>query len=631
MNQGPDFQPRADDEADRDPLLGALRQRLGEGFGQEPPPELWASIRQQLPVAAPRPWWLRSRRLLALLLLVGGVLLSGLAVWLAGPKPAATRLAHQPITQPAAISTSVPNATSAGSLTTAPGTAPRVGSNLPVATPGSLGRPQASPASQTTSASPAAPTATTSGQELAATQPPRAVPSATLPALHEATRSSLMASSTKRRTAAAIMRGTERALPSSVANHHRPKQAKEVNKTVSASNQPAVSGLASAVDTKSTNSSPAGADATSAAINQVTVKQESTSAPATTSITARRGRRTPRLATRASVSQPADMAASSALAATTHPARRAKRRLVAPRVAIGQAPPLATGYSTNAALVPPVALDSLAGRNTNLALTKLALPAPLAARPDSAGPWLPPVRRWSVLALVGPTISYRTTQQAFSPALSYSPTPTNSATFSGRGSSSASLVDLERPAAGLGAQVQVRRVLTGRWALALGVGYQEYATRLMGQVTLTRSVYNATRPDSTLTLNQRETYRFFTLPVQLSYALGPPRGRLSLGVLGGLEPSWYQGGSATVLSGSNARNLSFSSAAGSPYNSFNLAVSLGVDARLRLGGPATRWQLVVQPTARYLVTPFVRGNTLDYTSRQPYSLGILTGLAWQLP
>lgn len=274
----------------------------------------------------------------------------------------------------------------------------------------------------------------------------------------------------------------------------------------------------------------------------------------------------------------------------------------------------------------------LAARRARLLLQALALPAPLVARPDSAGPWLPPARRWSMLALVGPALSYRTTGQLFTVQQSYAaaPAPTTTASnFAGR-TLSADLAALERPAAGLGAQVQVRRVLTGRWALALGAGYQEYATQLVGQVTVARAAYNTAVSDSTFTVNHRETYRFFTLPVQLSYALGSPRGRLSLGLLGGLEPSWYQGGSVTVLSGTTARSLSFSAAAGSPFNSFNLAASLGLDARYRLGRPASRWQLVVQPTARYVATSFVHGNASNYASRQPYSLGLLTGFSWQL-
>ena len=266
-------------------------------------------------------------------------------------------------------------------------------------------------------------------------------------------------------------------------------------------------------------------------------------------------------------------------------------------------------------------------RPASLLLKALALPAPLAARPDSAGPWLPAARRWSVLALAGPTLSYRTTGQVFTTPQSYA---TSSAPATTVGAASpANLVASERPGLGWGAQVQGRRVLTGRWALALGAGYQEYAAQLTTQVSIARTAY-ANALDSALTLNHRETYRFFTLPVQLSYALGPPRGHLSLGLLGGLEPSWYQGGSTTLLTGTAARTLSFAAAAGSPYRSFSLAFSLGLDARYQLGGPASRWQLVVQPTARYLATPFVRDNAAGYTTRQPYSFGLLTGVAWQL-
>jgi hypothetical protein len=281
------------------------------------------------------------------------------------------------------------------------------------------------------------------------------------------------------------------------------------------------------------------------------------------------------------------------------------------------------------------ALDSLASRRATLLLAARNLPAVLAAPADSSKPWFLPTRRWSVLVLVGPTLSFRTVRSATTGGLSYSSPLVNSPTqtFNGTRTTSANVVDLERPAAGWNAQVQVRRVLTGRWAVAFGVGYQEYATRLALQVR--KRAIQTTSPasgvsylDSTLSVHHRDTYQLLTLPLQLSYTLGPPRGRLSLSVLGGLEPSWYVGGRTTEGTSCNCEQQSFSSASGSPYNTFNLGLSLGLDARYRLGSLASRWQWVLQPTGHYVASPFVRSSTL-YARRQPYSLGLLTGLSWE--
>ena len=224
----------------------------------------------------------------------------------------------------------------------------------------------------------------------------------------------------------------------------------------------------------------------------------------------------------------------------------------------------------------------------------------LVARPDSTPP-VPPVRRWALLVLAGPTLSYRTLGPA--PALTVG---------------HPDFARLERPALGLGAQVQVRRVLSGRWALAAGLGYHEYATRL------------ALNLRDTLSVHQRDTYRLLTVPVQLGYALGAPKGRLTKGLLLGLEPGWYLGGRSTEGSGCGCEQQVYSSAGGSPYRSLTVAFSLGLDVRLRLGGAGSRWQWLVQPTGRYVATPFVRAEAVGFTRRQPFSLGLLTGFSWDV-
>ncbi|NML66011.1 outer membrane beta-barrel protein [Hymenobacter sp. RP-2-7] len=621
MNEGPDFQPRPDDDDARDPLLGALRQRLGERFGQEPPPELWASIRQQLPAATPRPWWLRSRQLLALLVLLGGVLLGGTAVWLTQLARPTPRLAHRPATQPIAPGTAARLSRSAAGRTAA---------NLPAPAPDALSLSVAK--STAAHASVSVPAAAMPGSR--ATTPSLAARNQTRPALGP------VGNATATKSASHLL---------ATATGHRPKSGMLLEKSVVPSARSARSGLRLARATPASNRQPTAAaqlaqptggepPRASAATTAIAADgQPAASAPATDrQLTATASADLP--APRGAVAghrrrRPAGQAVAATMApATTRQSRRAARQPTGLGEITTQPAASEAGLRTaaTATSVPPAALDSLAVRRVRLPLATLALPAPLAARPDSAGPWLPPVRRWSVLALAGPTISYRALGQPFSNVPVYTTNPTNTSTFSGRSSSSASLVDLERPAAGLGAQVQVRRVLTGRWALALGAGYQEYATQLNLRVQTYQLTAGTLVLDTVPTLvRQRDTYRFLTLPVQLSYALGPPRGRWSLGLLAGLEPSLYMGGRTTENSTCSCQQQVFTSASGSPYSALTLGLSLGLDARYRLGGPAARWQWVLQPTGRYVATRFVRAASLAYTPRQPFSFGLLTGLAWE--
>lgn len=244
-------------------------------------------------------------------------------------------------------------------------------------------------------------------------------------------------------------------------------------------------------------------------------------------------------------------------------------------------------------------------RHAGLVLSSpVALPAILAGRPDSSPPALP-VRRWALVATAGPTLSYRTIGAA-------------PATLGTR----PDFAHLERPAVGLGAQVQVRRVLSGRWALAVGLGYQEYATHLALQ-----------QVDSGRTTNfsLRDTYRFLTLPMQLSYAMGAPRGRLAKALLLGAEVGWYRGGRSTEGSNCHCQQQPYTATAtDSLYAAKTLALSLGLDLRYRIGGPASRWQWLVQPTGRYVLTPFVQPTTAGFSPRQPFSLGLFTGFSWDI-
>ncbi|TVT41180.1 PorT family protein [Hymenobacter setariae] len=584
MNAGP-TPPRPDDDAS-DPLLAALRQRLGD-YGQAPPPSAWAAIREQLP--PPRPWWQRTRPLL-LLLLLGVVAVTTTAVLrgqmgqrghattaerqLAGkmlkhdfiapnpPRNAGPKIApaKSGAVATASSSTSSPVAASPFSATTATATT--------LAATNTLAQPTVSP-----NASAHSPTGRPSRIGKTASADASGLP--------------LTADITGDRAY------SERILkqPSLTPTSTRRRKTSITSTGLSAAPESRVKKSVKAVSPDAAFSIEAGRSVTARG------KRHRTRAE---------GFLTPQSPSKQHRSVPYETALNRA-------SRQAKTYSATQRASAGtrlQPQPgsteLAAGPRTSVGRASQ--LDSLALHTVALELP-LALPQPaLTARPDSVQPALPRVGRWSVLVLAGPTLSYRT----------LGPAPTLAARHP-------DFARLERPALGLGTQVQVRRVLSGRWALAAGLGYHEYATRLaLGIVD--------TSGRSPRSVRQRDVYRVLTLPVQVSYALGVPRQRLAWGLLFGVEPSWYLGGRSTEGSdcGCQQRVYPADSAKTGPYRPLTLALSLGLDLRYRLGGPASRWQWVVQPTARYIITPFVRSDATGFTRRQPFSLGLLTGFSWDL-
>lgn len=302
------------------------------------------------------------------------------------------------------------------------------------------------------------------------------------------------------------------------------------------------------------------------------------------------------------------------------------------------AAPVATFATSSAAISQASQALPVAGEavvhlpHTGFSLSaNLPLPTRLAAIADSTKPTARLNHRWALLAVAGPTLSYRTLRQP-------------------RNTGRPDVAQFERPAAGFGAQLQVRRVLSGRWALAAGLGYQQYATRLTLQVvsappnTTSFPTSNYPQPQVSQSVQSRDTYQLLTLPLQLSYGLGVPGRHWQMAVLGGVEPGYYLGGSSTAdntysSSVNNANNGSlsladfynqrtYSNASSSPYRTWNLGLSLGLELRYRRA-PTSRWQVLVQPTGRYVATPFLRADAADY-SRQPFSLGLLAGLGWEL-
>ena len=180
---------------------------------------------------------------------------------------------------------------------------------------------------------------------------------------------------------------------------------------------------------------------------------------------------------------------------------------------------------------------------------------------------------------------------------------------------------------GFGAAIQVRHQLTGRWGLSAGLGYQEYATSQTATITTWQKAgYQSgvgLRPDSMVVSKSRlrDTYRFLTLPLRLSYQLGTGHARWRYGLLGGADVALYLGG--TTSDGIIRKQWGSS---GSPYRSFSLALSLGAEVRYRL---APRWELLAQPTATFFVNSLARPAS-GYAARYPLAASGLVGVAYGL-
>jgi hypothetical protein len=591
MKENPTPTPFDDDDDARDPLLAALQQRLRD-YGAAPPPGAWAGIRQRLPVV-PRPWWRRPRRVLPLLALLLGLVVS----------TATLRRWHGPGSLSPSVATSKTGASSpSGAATRTHPAISAVEKPAPVASSQTPFLPTLRELSPPDKMAKGQAKATTSPRLAAATKATNSLPDTKL-------------SSTSPTTPYSISSAAEGARPARPATGSSPLAGVSLAKPLA---QPAARKRPQALAPLAVGATRWPAPATAAASTRPRVASYSAVA-ATRQPTHRHlarpqrpqayrlagtSRRHPQAAT-----QPQQGAISPADTTTTHALAKFSSLLASRRYYAAAA----TGHAARtprlpggvAAALPRLAAETLALRSAALLLPLAPpLPAPLAERPDSLPPALP-VRRWALLAVAGPTLSYRTLG-ATTPAATTAPRP--------------DFARLERPALGFGAQVQVRRVLSGRWALAVGLGYQEYATRLALQVTTDTTAAS---------VRQRDTYRLLTLPVQLGYALGAPRGRLAKALLVGAEVGWYQGGRSTEGNDCGCQQTTYTATA-SPYRPRTLALSLGLDLRYRVGGAAGRWQWVVQPTGRYVLTPFTSAATAGFTARQPFSLGLLTGFSWDL-
>ncbi len=271
------------------------------------------------------------------------------------------------------------------------------------------------------------------------------------------------------------------------------------------------------------------------------------------------------------------------------------------------------------------AADAMPRRTPVLFLAEF--PLPTARLGSDTVPALPVVaRRWAVQLLGGPAQTFRTLgASAGSGPVANRNSPPGAAGFTNRDNVPNALAKKEQSSTGFGLQVQARRRLNGRWGVSAGLGYQEYATKTdySGPIAYTTysALNNPTRASQEVNLSQRDTYRFATVPLRVSYALGPASKRLRYGLLAGTDVAVYLGGSSTGQFSSSAPNKG-----DYLYRPLSVSVMAGLDLHYRVG---PRLELLAQPNATYFLTSLPKPVS-GLTPRYLWSAGALFGVSYDL-
>ncbi|MCC3154661.1 outer membrane beta-barrel protein [Hymenobacter sp. BT770] len=590
---------------DREPddLYDALRDRLAD-FGQEPPAQLWAGIRAQLPPPVAQPQLRRRRRwapvaLLLLLLTIG----SGAGwFWWQGRHPSGSKTDASLATSASSQMHTEVDGTPASSPTTG------TGAGLNTAS---------SKAKQPNTATTTTPQNRSKVADLS--QPATAPAPASWAAVTEKTVTQDAAVSSAARHSSRVPGvGTRRIALSAAASARPTKQTRVNGLWAAAGNESGSNKLRQAFARNSGRNRSHNAEREPAQANTIAAQFSSAAA--------KRSRKlTENLQAGASPSAPTSNSASSAI--------------VAAQVESGQNQP--NGVAASSTTASGNALESTTSKGAgeiNILSRLVALQ--LATWPQPAAPQpvvvellplpVPVLARWSVQATAGPAFTYRYLQGA--PATGNATGGPYVSAVPGASYPVASpntVAELERPALGGGAQVSVRRTLSEHWSLSAGLGYAEYATRLaLQQVHSTYTVKaGSAGPDSSnaTSLHRRDAYRFATVPVRAGYTWAPA-GRWRVGVLAGADAAIYLGGSSTEGSSCACQTQTWG-LTGSPYRRVSLGASLGAEVRYRLTG---RWELLAQPTATYLLTPLARQATAFYP-RHLFGGTALLGVSFDLP
>ncbi|OGX84532.1 hypothetical protein BEN47_16055 [Hymenobacter lapidarius] len=260
------------------------------------------------------------------------------------------------------------------------------------------------------------------------------------------------------------------------------------------------------------------------------------------------------------------------------------------------------------------------------ALSLAGFPLPTAQLSADTMPAVPVVvaRRWAMQLLGGPAQTFRTLGGGanLEPVATRN-VPTAAANFVSGNIIANALAKKEQSSTGFGLQVQASRMLSGRWGVSAGLGYQEYATQTDYSGPITYTIYSAPNgprlASREFNLSQRDTYRFATVPLRVSYALGQASKRLRYGLLAGTDAAVYLGGSTT-------RSASSASKSNSPYRPLSLSVTAGLDLHYRVG---PRLEILVQPNATYFLTSLPKPVS-GLTPRYLWGAGALFGVSYEL-
>ena len=580
-----------------DDLYDALRDRLAD-YGQEPPAPLWANIRAQLPPPVAQPQLRRRRRWSPVLLLLG------LLVAVVGGTYLFWR--HAAATSPLANRTSA--AQSPAARLNQPNSSAPNGAEMAASTPSlpNAGRntePQATTRNSAITPSPDTYAANT-------TPITAADDAATTPAGTRIANGKLGAQTKRNESAVRLMAGQPRT-----------KVRKTGFGTVAAANEQAEARSKSPIGNRAVENA-AFALALKTDVSNRARRRAAQAAAASTSVGS--------LATQSVLSEGDTMAKTTP---NVKPAGNTNRNDSAKTMVAQRGVPVSPiSLDTNSSL-PAVAHFPAAtpaqttrimaiGRvdNSPVALRLSSVPGPF-VRPQPDSLYLPKVlaRHWALLVLAGPALTHRrlgssTLDQVLAPSSTLGlPSPNTKDSAMTR-----QLAQRERQSTGFGVQVQVSRVLDGRWTISAGLGYQQYAST----AEITQTFSNRFMPPSTSTLTHRDTYRFLTVPVQAHYALGQAGKRLRYGLVAGAEAAIYLSGRNLQSSGT-IKDWNTSS---SPYRSLSLALSTGLDVRYRL---APRLEVVAQPTATYFLNPLARPAT-GLPPRYLWGGSALLGLSYHL-
>jgi len=225
-----------------------------------------------------------------------------------------------------------------------------------------------------------------------------------------------------------------------------------------------------------------------------------------------------------------------------------------------------------------------------------AWPAPqlsYVAVPEKQQPAKP---KWALQVLAGPAVSYRKL-----------------------GANARRVEQLERPAAGYGAQFGVARSINPRLSVSAGIGYAEMATSLFLRVQKADSLPPAT-------VRFRDYYRLLTAPVEAHYLLGNST-RWRYGIQGGVAPALLLSARTTEGGACNCQQQQWQPSDSTQFRRINLTLTAGAFAGYQA---APGLWLTLRPQAQYFLNSITE-PTSGRAASHPWSVGVQGGISFDFP